>query len=397
MQVQIVRASTRHRALAEARRLMGPDPLVLSVRRRPGGRGEEEWEAIVARETPEPYVALSREAKEQEGKEEMGSPPANGAANPWEELERFRSELADFRASLARGRAPSAQLLTLAHRLSRLEGELVASALRGRDLSEQWGPLVQRLEAAGYTKVEALRIVQNVDISDIDEPGPDWQQYHERIRQALTEGLEVAPAEERLDPGLVVFAGTAGVGKTTLAAKLAADLCLGGAARPTMGVVRPRKGVGLETVRRCASALGIEFIEVRSKETLVRLAEQAVNAPVILDTPAVNPLDETGMSDLRDLLSAAPSAEIHAVVSACFSDQDLSRAVDALSWAPKRRLSATHLDEAPYVGRIMSVAARSRVPIGYLSLGPRIPDDLARPALGSLVDSVLQAEGAFAS
>jgi flagellar biosynthesis GTPase FlhF len=40
----------------------------------------------------------------------------------------------------------------------------------------------------------------------------------------------------------------------------------------------------------------------------------------------------------------------------------------------------------------MATASRSRVPIGYLSLGPRIPDDLARPGVESLVDSVLQPE-----
>jgi flagellar biosynthesis GTPase FlhF len=48
------------------------------------------------------------------------------------------------------------------------------------------------------------------------------------------------------------------------------------------------------------------------------------------------------------------------------------------------------LDEAPFPGRVLAASAKTGVPIGYLSLGPRIPDDLARPGLDGLVDSVLR-------
>lgn len=377
MQVQIVRASTRHRALAEARRLMGPDPLVLSVRRRPGSRGEDEWEALVARDTPEPVAARRGEAE----------------APPWEELERLRADLAELKESIRMGRTPNAQLLTLAHRLGHIEAELLASVLKGQELPTRWAPLVQRLEAAGYPTTDALRVVQRLDRTTGAEPEPDWRAHEARVREALAEDLSVAPAEERLEPGLVVFTGGAGVGKTTLAAKLAADLCLGGAQSPVLGVMKPKRGVGLETVRRCATALGIEFVEVRSTEQLEELEQRAADGPVILDSPAVNPLDVHALDEMGRWLRAAPSAEVHIVVSARYADEELSRAIDAAAFAPKRRLCATHLDEAPYLGRVMAAAARSRVPIGYLSLGPRIPDDLSRPGVESLIDSVLKTEG----
>lgn len=393
MQVQIVRASTRHRALAEARRLIGPDPLVLSVRRRPGSRGGEEWEAIVARDTPEPVLPAAAAPRPESGE----AAPEPAPAQAWSELERFRSELADFRASLSRGRLQNSELMALAHRLSHLEGALLETSLRGRELPERWAPLARRLEEAGYPRADALRVVQQVESSVDDDATQDWKQFDGRIRDAILDGVRVAPTEERIQPGLVVFTGGAGVGKTTMAAKLAADLCLGGAASPVLGMIKPRKGVGLETVRRCAAALGIEFVEVRDKQQLGTLAERAVDAPVILDTPSINPLNEVGLKGLEELLTGAPSAEVHTVVSACYAENDLDRAVEAFAWAPKRRLSATHLDEAPYVGRVMAAAGRSGIPIGYLSLGPRIPDDLARPGLDSLVDSVLQAEGVFAS
>ena len=384
MQVQIVRASTRHRALAEAKRVIGPDPLVLSVRRRTGGAGEE-WEAIVARDTPEPLLTSSGPS--------LGDPAVPEGGSRWEEVERFRLELSDFRERMKQGRAPHTELLTLAHRLTQLESDLAATALKEEKISARWAPLVRRLESAGYPRVEALRLVFSISGSTGDSEAniPDG-----RIREVVADGVEVAPAEERLDPGLVVFIGGAGVGKTTLAAKLAADLALGGGASPILGVLRPRKGVGLETVRRCASALDIDFVEVSTPRELAVLSQRSLEGPVILDSPSVNPLDESGVTELKEMLSLVPNAEVHTVVSTCYGEGEVSRAVDAFAWAPKRRLSATHLDEAPYVGRVMAAATRSRIPIGYLSLGPRIPDDLARPGLDSLVDSVLRPEGGAA-
>lgn len=388
MQVQIVRASTRHRALAEARRTMGPDPLVLSVRRRPGSRGNEEWEAIVARETPEPLLAPV--AEESASADEAQAPT-------WSELESFRTELASFRTELSRRKVSSNELFALAHRLSMLEGELTASALRGEEISPRWAPLVRRLEVAGYPRVEALRIAHAAQRPGTDGEGVSQREVDALVRSALQDGLEVAPAEERLGPGLVVFAGGAGVGKTTMAAKLAADLCLGGAASPILGSILPRRGVGLETIRRCAQALGIDFVEVREKEQVAELARRSLEAPVILDSPSLSPLDEDRRRELKEILSEAPQAEVHAVVSARYAESELTRAVDAVAWAPRRRLAATHLDEAPYLGRVMATATRTRIPISYLSLGPRIPDDLARPGVQALVDSVLHTSGALAS
>ncbi|MBX2811639.1 MAG: hypothetical protein KTR25_07510 [Myxococcales bacterium] len=369
--------------MAEAKRLLGPDPLILSVRRRRGEQGQGEWEAIVARESPERLIT------DNEGRKNEGSQSADGGFD----VEGLRSELAEFRRYLGQGESSSPQLLSLAHRLSELEGALVASALKGSAISERWVPLVRRLEQAGYPRVEAVRLVSSLETNFDSDAAVDHQILDGRVRSLLSDGVTVAPARERLEPGLVVFMGGAGVGKTTLAAKLAADLALGGASSPVLGVLKPRQGLSLETIRRCSAALGIEFVEVDSIELVSELADRASENPVILDSPAVNPLDKNSICEFRHLLSAAPEAELHSVVSTCYDDGEFSKAIDAYSWAPKRRISATHLDEAPYVGRVMSAAARSGVPIGYFSLGPRIPDDLSRPVLDSLVDSVLRLEG----
>ena len=68
----------------------------------------------------------------------------------------------------------------------------------------------------------------------------------------------------------------------------------------------------------------------------------------------------------------------------------MDQALAGLSPAGANRLSMTRLDEAPYLGRVAAASARSGLWVGYLSEGPRIPDDLLRPTLDGLLDAVLE-------
>jgi len=216
------------------------------------------------------------------------------------------------------------------------------------------------------------------------------REYQAALRQLLAEGVEMAPASERVRPRLVVFAGGAGVGKTTMAAKLAADLRLGGAPPPVLGVLRPRPGLGTEAIRRCAATLGVEFLEAVEPDELSSLWERSERQPIILDSASINPRCERDVEDLGEMLRAVPDTEVHAVIPAGHGADDFSRTLGAFSCFPRVRLTVTRLDEAPFPGRILTASAKTGVPIGYLSLGPRIPDDLARPGIEGLVDSVIR-------
>ena len=375
MQVQIVRASTRHKVLNEARRTLGPDPLVLAVRRqlKEGSDEEFEWEAVVARETPEAMP-----------------PRPTVQTGPPRAVAELRRELAEMRRT--NDGAANTAMLDLARRMSQLESEVLAGLLEGRALPPSWLPLIERLDASGFPKADALRLIQGIEATQSAIPKIGANHAFVRVKSALRGIVEVAPVQERVSPGLVVFCGGAGVGKTTLAAKLAADLCLGGMRRPVLGILLPRRGVGVETLRRCARTLSIDFTEITDPEGLSALVERAEGHPVILDSSSVNPRDEVGLRELRKTFEVASNAEIHTVVPATYGSQDFDTALSAFALVGAKRLSVTRLDEAPYVGRVLAAASRARVPIGYVSQGPRIPDDLVRPSLDALLNAVLSTE-----
>ncbi|MEM6366732.1 MAG: hypothetical protein AAF851_00375 [Myxococcota bacterium] len=405
MQVQIITAPTRQKALENARRRVGGDPLVLSVKRRKGAAGKVVWEAMVAQDgnplqpsEPSPAELIPWPVQNTlSSQDEPGTAPVvlghPGEVEPpvidLHQLDGFRDDLRRLRAKLASGAKPNGDLLALAHRLTLFEGDLLRALLQGREMPERWHPILERLGGAGYPREDALRILTVL----ADRVTPDHEGLLEaELRALISQGIEVAPSDERVRPALVVFAGGTGVGKTTLAAKLAADLGHGGGAPPILGVLRPRKGSGTAIVRHCARTLGLGYVEAYDAEDVRALAERAQRQPIILDSSSVNPNSAASMEGLAESLSRTPNVEVHAVVPASQAAEDTYKTLTAFSMFRRLRMSVTRLDESPWVGRVLSASSRSRTPIGYLSLGPRIPDDLARPTVDHMVDSVVSFE-----
>lgn len=432
MQVQIVKGATRREALDAARRLYGPDPLVLGVRENKVGAASSGWEVQVARETPVApdeddtveampaitdalIAAAAKKAPTPPADELLFEEPVELAApqpvmpvapQPVMPAAPRPSPLATMRADLGRivaqaanpSRGSMQEVLDFARRLAALEDEVCAQMLSGANVGRSWLPLLDRLDKSGFPKAEAVALLQNIDRqpAEIAEV-PDWTHYYRRLRRALAETIEVAPAVERVSPGVVVFVGGAGVGKTTLAAKLAADLSLGGGRSPVLGAVLPRRGVGLAALKRCANTLGVSFTEVTSADDLARLEQLSAERPVILDSASVNPFDARALEQLGIVLSGLSHKEIHAVVPACHGARDFAQSLSAFSTVGANRLAVTRLDEAPFVGRVIAAARTARMPISYLSQGPRIPDDLVRPGVDALLDAVLRPERNSAS
>lgn len=418
MQVQIVKGATRREALDAARRLYGPDPLVLAVRETRIGATPTGWEVQVARETPvagdeddtvEAMPAISDAliaAVEQRAQPRMDDvlieDPIELHPAPLPAPTPIRpSPLATMRADLSRivarasnpSRGSLQEVLDFARRLAALEDEVCATMLSGANVGRAWQPLLDRLDKSGYPKADAVALFQNIDRQPADVAEvPNWTHHYRRLRSALAETIEVAPAVERVSPGVVVFVGGAGVGKSTLAAKLAADLSLGGGRPPILGAVLPRRGVGLAALKRCANTLNVEFAEVGSAHDIARLEQLSNERPVVLDSSSVNPFDAASLQRLGDVLDGLTHKEIHAVVPACHSSRDFAQSLSAFSTVGANRLAVTRLDEAPFVGRVIAAARTARMPISYLSQGPRIPDDLVRPGVDALLDAVLRPE-----
>ena len=377
MHVRIVRAASKEQALADAKAVMNGDPLILSVRRATDEDGQGEWEVVVAQDPQD----VDTELAAVESDDSQGSSIISDLDSCFVKIRRL----------LAKESVGSKELNSIAYYLAELEQRTNYWA-NGQETTISVSSTLDQLTKAGYPKEQARQLVSCwVDGGEFDIENEQDEQA--AIVDLFAQEIPVAPTEERVSPGIVLFSGPSGVGKTALATKLAADLCLGGATVPKLAVVYPKKGLGLEMMRKCASTLGISLLEIRTPEELLQLKEGSAQQTCIIDTPAINPMQISSLESIREVVECIPDAELHVVIPASYSDDDFDLVLNTYAWSNQRRLSVTHLDESPFIGRAVAAASRAKVPIGYLSLGTRIPDDLSRPSKRLLASSVLSGEG----
>ena len=191
----------------------------------------------------------------------------------------------------------------------------------------------------------------------------------------------------------IAFVGPSGSGKTTAVLKLAERYAAAGL---SVGVLALNPGREKQAAGRgravdaldesCAFDLhragGIRAVRVALKA----FAEHDV---VLIDTPGLATSDDRAREALRGLLVECAADELHAVVPMGFADRELQDLLGRLVDLGANRLLPTKLDESRFIGPLVTLAARSQLPLAYLGTGPWIPDDLMLADGGSISERIL--------
>ena len=191
----------------------------------------------------------------------------------------------------------------------------------------------------------------------------------------------------------IAVVGPSGAGKTTAVLKLAeryaaAGLSVGVLAldpgRDTQVGGRGRVIDALDESRAfdLRRAGGIPAVRV----ALRAFSDQDV---VLIDTPGLAISDARAREALRGLLVECAVDELHAVVPVGFADREMKDLLGRLVALGANRLLPTKLDESRFIGPLVTLAARSQLPLAYLGTGPRIPDDLMLADGGSICERIL--------
>jgi len=192
----------------------------------------------------------------------------------------------------------------------------------------------------------------------------------------------------------VALIGPTGVGKTTSIAKLAAHFRV--REHRTVGLIAAdtyRIGA-VDQLRRYAELMGSPVRVVRSPGEVARAAAAlAHNDVVFIDTAGRSQRDDLRMEELRRLLDAARSDEVHLVLSLTSDSASLFSAIDRFVPLGADRLILTKLDEAERTGAILQASARARLPVSYVTTGQEVPEDIEVAASGKLARLVLDGPG----
>lgn len=182
----------------------------------------------------------------------------------------------------------------------------------------------------------------------------------------------IAPRAEGERPEVIALVGSSGAGKTTMMYKLAVRAVLARRLRVRIVSCDTYKIGSVEGVRTVADILGIPYgVAFEPEELSAQIADADL---VIVDTAGRS--DRPSRDELRSFLAVARPDETHLVLSATMSQRALQETAALFLGERLSCVSFTKLDEAPSLGSAISAAHWMALPLGYLSVGTVIPDDI---------------------
>jgi len=347
MRPHTFRAATMAEALEEIQETLGPDALILSVREVPGGPAWQIWRgrAVEVLAFPPESTNLPAETEKVVPTPDPHDVQRRGAGNLTQTMEPEQEP--PLRAMQARLQAQG------------LDDELLARAI-----------YTCRSVLGKESPMERSRVTQHLKL------------------QLMAQLRGMKPGRIEKDR-LIFLIGGHGVGKTTLAAKIA-----------KYQMERFGKNVGwisTDTYRitsiaqaRCMTeALGVPLEIVYAPEDLEAAIADFENMDlIIVDTNGCNPAVERELIELGAFLDPFPQGSRYLVCPATGKDTDLNHAAAAFRMFQPIGMILTKLDETLALGSAYNIAWRSELQLIYFSYSPGIMEGFEPADPEALVDAL---------
>lgn len=182
---------------------------------------------------------------------------------------------------------------------------------------------------------------------------------------------------KRKKPHIVALVGPTGVGKTTTVAKLAYTFSEKSRYKTGIITVDQYRIAAVEQLRTYARIMSIPF---RSAQTPAELKEcvEAFKAQdvILIDTAGRSQRDTAKIDELRSFLKVVEPDETHLVLTCTAQPANIVDIVKNFSVFDFNHVILTKLDEAVDFGLILTVMAKVRAGLSYVTTGQRVPGDI---------------------
>ena len=341
MQVKNFKAPTMEKALAQVKKELGPEAIILSTRKLAEGLGEPWVEVSAARE---------QETSSSEAPAEAGDSSA-AVLNDLQEIKGFLSLLISSKDQLSKLQSNQA-LAELYHSL----------LVRGLDEKQVY-------------------ILLNKAVSDLNGDPLDrssiFNAFCKRLAAKISFARPFRVVSNSIGPAVYSFVGPTGVGKTTTLAKLAAYLKIKRSIELGIVSLDTYRIGALEQLRTYAEILEVPFVVAQSKSDLRSALDDFSHCDAVLvDTTGKNYLNRDHVRHLRSYFETGRRISNFLVLSATAKDEDLQQTIVHFREIDINSLIFTKLDETMHHGCIVNQLVRFNYPVSYLGTGQRVPEDI---------------------
>lgn len=233
--------------------------------------------------------------------------------------------------------------------------------------------LINKLKEMGLSNNVSEHLSHFVD--DNVDSNAAWPQ----MLGTLTEQLSTTDNEIIKRGGVYSLVGPTGVGKTTTIAKLAARFAqIHGADKVGLITTDSFRIGALEQLATYAKILGCPLKQAKDTEQLSEAIYQLRDKKLLLiDTAGMSQRDIKLTERLNNLLTRSRvNIKNYLVLSATSQMSVLQESVQHFKTIPLSGCIFTKIDESLSLGELISVAIHNRLPIGYLTNGQRVPEDI---------------------
>ena len=244
-------------------------------------------------------------------------------------------------------------------------------------------PTIERLVRNGVPETIAGSVLPDADV----QPDRALEAIADRIRCAG--GLKCDRNQVR-----VALIGPTGVGKTTTAAKLAAQYSLMHKKKVALVTLDTYRIGAVEQLAAYARIMNVPMeVALSTEDGEALVAKHADKDLIIIDTVGRSQRNGEQISELDSFLKATQPTEVHLVLSASTDSAARREAVTSFGRLGLDRLILTKLDECPQTGCILELAVTALLPFSYVTYGQDVPNDIAVADSNSL--AMLVWEGAL--
>lgn len=247
--------------------------------------------------------------------------------------------------------------------------------------------LLKRMIGAGFSASLARETVRHIPAECSEEQADGW------LQQALVRNLkcEAVGAGFVERGGVYALIGPTGVGKTTTAAKIAAQFALRHGAQSVGLITVDMYRIGAQDqLRTFGRLLGVPVHVAQDAQTLAEYVRFfGTKKLVLIDTAGLGQRDER----VGQVLAALSSPEIQrlVVLNAASQPETIEDVVHAYRAAQCAGVVLSKIDEAVKLGGALDAMLRHRLKLVGVANGQRVPEDWHAPDPTTLVKLAMSA------